>query len=280
MAGDSCMQGDVAAVVSEDSDLIVFGCSRVFFRMDNVWRRWLAGWLAGGVVERLLFGGDGGRVCHRVTASVPDPQAGSGQEYTVANTQNLTGDLVRCVCCEAGISTCLGCGGCMLQADLGRWCREDLHKLQVARQISQQDSPPKSHVLASGHGDSVRLRLFGVAEGPRHQDRLPRSECWRLCCRRHPQPSPRRRILLPARHAHCTLHTATPVMHTQLMNRAPIPTDAAPTHTALTRPALIRWPCTVCTGYEQSFRRAQLLFRHQRGQPAPSTASANMPPPQ
>ena len=30
------MQGDVAAVVSEDSDLIVFGCTRVFFKMDNV----------------------------------------------------------------------------------------------------------------------------------------------------------------------------------------------------------------------------------------------------
>ena len=40
------MQGDVAAVVSEDSDLIVFEYSCVFFKMDNVLRRWLAGWLA------------------------------------------------------------------------------------------------------------------------------------------------------------------------------------------------------------------------------------------
>ena len=87
---------------------------------------------------------------------------------------------------SAGISACLGCGGCMLQADLGRWCREDLHKLQVNRPPTSQHAK-----LASGNGHSVRLRLFGVAKGPRHQDRLPRSEGWRLCCRRHPQPSPR-----------------------------------------------------------------------------------------
>jgi len=188
------MQGDVAAVVSEDSDLIVFGCSRMFFKMDNVRRRWLAGWrgcLAPRVWRRWR---EGVSPSHCICARP------AGRKRTRVHSRQHAEPHWRpgSLCVMGQHQRVASAGSCSrpiwVDGAVCRW---------IARQISQQSIPPKSHVLASGHGDSVRLRVFGVAKGPRHQDRLPRSEGWRLCCRRHPQPSPRRRILLPARHAHC-----------------------------------------------------------------------------